>query len=109
MENQEEIKLAQPVQKSRKGQPKSQKTTKSKKWIQAEKSEASRAKNFSNQLGLFLTFGARKVFTKLRQAFVKAPILNHFNLVRHIQIKTDASDYAISGIFSQLTSDNLGQ
>ena len=28
---------------------------------------------------------------------------------RHIQIKTDASGYAIGGIFSQLTLDNLGQ
>ena len=41
--------------------------------------------------------------------FIKAPILNHFNLKRYIQIKTDVSGYAINGILSQLTSDNLGQ
>ena len=35
----------EPIQKSRK----SQQTAKSKKWIQAEKSEATRAKNFSSQ------------------------------------------------------------
>ena len=34
----------------------------------------------------FFTFGAKLVFTKLRQAFVKAPILHHFDLERHIRI-----------------------
>ena len=40
---------------------------------------------------------------------IEAPILNYFDPERHIQIETDASDYTISKIFSQLTSDNLGQ
>ena len=57
---------------------------KSKKWIQAKKAKVSRAKNLSIQLGLFLTFKAKKAFTKLRQAFVEAPILNHFDLEHHI-------------------------
>ena len=57
----------------------------------------------------FLTPKARLAFTKLRQVFVKAPILHHFDLKRHIQIETDASGYAIVGVLSQLTSDNLGQ
>ena len=48
----------------------------------------------------FLTFGTKMVFTKLRQAFVKTPILHYFDLKCHIQIKTDASGYAISGVFS---------
>ncbi len=73
-----------PAQKSRKGQPKGQKTAKSKKWIRAEKSEASRAKNLSSQSGSFLTTEARKAFTELRQAFVEAPILNYFDPERHI-------------------------
>ncbi len=81
---------------------------KSKKWIWAEKSEASRAKNLSSKSRLFLTSEARKAFTKLRQVFVEGPILNHFDLERHIRIETDASGYAIDGIFSQLTSDDLG-
>ena len=34
----------------------------------------------------FLTPGARLAFTKLRQAFVKAPILHHFDPKRHIQL-----------------------
>ncbi len=38
----------EPVQQSHKGQPKSQKTAKSKKWIQAKNTEASRAKNLSS-------------------------------------------------------------
>ena len=57
----------------------------------------------------FLTSGARKAFTELRQAFIKAPILHHFDPECHIRVETDASGYAIGGVFSQLTLDNLGQ
>ncbi len=94
----------EPAQKSRKDQ----KTAKSKKWIRAKKAEASKAKNLG-QLGSFFTVNARKAFTELRQAFFKAPILNHFDPKRHIQIETDASGYAIGGFISQLTLDDLGQ
>ncbi len=45
----------------------------------------------------------------MKQAFVEAPILNHFDPKRHIRIETDVSGYAIGGILSQLTSDDLGQ
>ncbi len=99
--------VKEPVQKSRKGQ-KGPKTAKSKKWIRAEKAEASRVKNLG-QSGSFLTSKARKAFTELRQVFVKAPILNYFNLERHIRIETDASGFAIGGILSQLTLDDLGR
>ncbi len=101
VENQDE---KEPRQKSCKGQ----KTAKSKKQIRAEKAEASRAKNLG-QSGLFLTIDARKTFTKLRQAFVEAPILNHFDSERHIQIETNVSSYAIGKILSQLISDDSGQ
>ena len=57
----------------------------------------------------FLTSGVRKAFTELRQAFVKAPILHHFDPKRHIQVETDASGYAIGGVLSQLTSDDVGR
>ena len=57
----------------------------------------------------FLTSGAKRAFTKLRQAFIKAPIFHHFDLERHIWVETDASGYAIGRVFSQLTLDNLGQ
>ena len=56
---------------------------------------------------MFLTVNAKKTFTKLRQTFVKAPILNHFDLEHYIQIETDVLGYAIDGIFRQLTSDDL--
>ncbi len=94
----------EPTQKTRKDP----KTAKSKKWIRAKKAKASRAKNLG-QLGSFLTSEARKAFTKLRQAVVEAPILNHFDQERHIRIETDASGYAIGGILSQLTSDDSGR
>ncbi len=80
-----------------------------KKWIRVEKSEAFRAKNFSSQSGLFFTPKARTAFIKLRQAFVEALILNHFDPEYHIQIETNVSGYAIGRIFSKLTSDDLGQ
>ena len=50
----------------------------------------------------FLTPDAKKAFNHLRLAFIKAPILRHFDLESHIRIKTDASGYAIGGVLSQL-------
>ena len=57
----------------------------------------------------FLISGARKTFTKLRQAFLKTPILHHFDPERHIRIETDESGYAIGGVLSQLTPDDSGR
>ena len=57
----------------------------------------------------FFTCRAKLAFTKLRQAFFKAPILHHFDLERHIRIETDVSGYAIGRVLSQLTLDDLGQ
>ena len=48
----------------------------------------------------FFTPRAKLAFTQLRQAFLKAPILYHFDPERHIQIETDVSSYAIGGVFS---------
>ena len=80
-----------------------QKMTKSKNSTNSKNSSKSK-----KTVGLsdFLTFGARLMFTELRQAFLKAPILHHFDPERHIQIETDVSGYAIGGVLSQLTSDN---
>ena len=83
--------------------------TRSKKWIYAKKAKASHTKNLGNQSRTFLISNARKAFIKLRQTFVKASILNHFDLECHIQIETDAFGYIIGRIFSQLTLDDLGQ
>ena len=57
----------------------------------------------------FLTPGAKLAFTELRQAFLKAPILHHFDPERHIRIETDVSGYAIGGVLNQLTLDDLGR
>ena len=57
----------------------------------------------------YLTPDAKRTFTQLRQAFTKAPILQHFDLECHIWIETNASSYAIRGVLSQLTLDNLGR
>ena len=58
---------------------------KSKKWIQTKKAKAFKTKN-PGQLRTFLSSKAREKFTKLRQAFVEALILNHFDLKSYIQI-----------------------
>ena len=55
----------------------------------------------------FLTSGAKKALIKLKQAFIKALILNHFDPEQHIWVETDASGYAIGGVFNQLTLDDL--
>ena len=53
----------------------------------------------------FLIFGAKEAFSRLQKAFIKAPILRHFDPKRHIQIETNASGYAIDGVLSQMTLD----
>ncbi len=46
---------------------------------------------------------------ELRQVFIEASILNHFDPEHHISIETNISEYAIDEILSQLTLDDLGQ
>ncbi len=77
-------------------------------WICAKKAETSRAKNLG-QSETFFTVNAKKTFTKLRQVFIEALILIHFDPECYFQIETDVLGYAIGGIFSQLTSDTSGQ
>ena len=55
----------------------------------------------------FLISKAKKAFNRLRQAFTKASILQHFDPECHIQIKTDASGYTIGGVLSQLTPNQV--
>lgn len=51
----------------------------------------------------FLTPKPSIVFICLRKAFTKTPILYYFDSECHIQIKTNASDFGIGRIFTQLT------
>ena len=48
----------------------------------------------------FLTLRAKLAFTKLKQAFLKALILLHFDPECHIWIEADASGYTIGGVLS---------
>ena len=66
------------------------------------------SKNSNGATG-YLTHNGKRAFTQLRQAFTKAPIFQHFDPECHIRIETDASGYAIGGVLSQLTLDNLSQ
>src|SRR5467141_3794496 len=47
-----------------------------------------------------------KGFGALKKAFTTAPILAHFNPDNPIVVETDASDYAIAGIISQISPDD---
>ena len=78
---------------------KDQKTSKSKNSFTFKKLSKSKKLLRSD----FFTPRARLAFTKLRQAFVKALIFYHFDSECHIWVETDASDYVIGRIFSQLT------
>ena len=49
---------------------------------------------------IFLTPNAKEAFNRLRQAFIEALILWHFDLKSQIRIKTDVSGYAIGGVLS---------
>lgn len=55
----------------------------------------------------FFSLRARLAFTKLRQAFIKAHILDSFDPEYHIWVETDVSDYIISEVLSHLTLENL--
>ena len=70
--------------------------------------EKSSSKNSNRAMG-FLIPKARLAFNKLRKAFTKAPILQHFNPKYYIWIQTDASGYVIGKVLSQLTSNDSGQ
>ena len=68
-----------------------------------------KSKNLSKSNLDFFILGAKLAFIELRQAFLKAPILHHFDPEYYIRIETDALGYVIGGVLSQLTSDNLGK
>ena len=81
--------------------------------IEKKVQKLSKFKNLSKSKKIvrldFFTSGAKLAFTKLRQAFIKALILHHFDLERYIQIEINISGYAIGRILSQLISNDLGQ
>ena len=61
------------------------------------------AKNISSRTG-FLTPKASLAFIQLKKVFIKALILQHFNTKCYIQIKTNASSYAIGEVINQQTT-----
>ena len=53
----------------------------------------------------FLTSNAKKTFNQLQLAFIRALILQHFDLKSYIWIEIDALGYAIGRVLSQLNFD----
>ena len=104
------LRSQQKTSKSRKlsksGKSKSEKISKSRNLAKSGKksSKSGNSTNFdaTEDGPKFLTPDARTAFNRLRLAFTEAPILRHFDPECHIQIETNASGYAISGMLSQL-------
>ena len=48
----------------------------------------------------------QKVFAKLKESFSTAPVHIHFDLNNPIVVETDASDYAITAILSQISPED---
>ena len=63
--------------------------------------DSNSAKNVNN----YLTPDAKRAFDQLLQAFTEAPIFQHFDPEKYIQVKTDAFGHVIGGVLSQLTID----
>ena len=89
---------------SKSGKSKSEKTSKS--WNSAKlekkssKSGNSTNSNTTEDGPKFLTPNARTAFNRLRLAFTKSLILQHFDLKCHIRIESDATSYAIGEVLS---------
>ena len=75
------------------------KTTKSKILVKSKNHDFPKSRPEEAGTG-FLTPEARLAFTRLRQAFVEAPILHHFDPESHIRIETDVLGYAIGSVLS---------
>ena len=54
---------------------------------------------------IFLIPSTKKAFNYLRQVFIKAPILQYFDLEIHIWIETNALGYIIGKVLNQLSID----
>ena len=65
------------------------KTTKSKILVKSKNNDFPKFRPEKTGTGFF-TPKTRPAFTQLRQVFVKAPILHHFDLESHIRIETNA-------------------
>ena len=75
------------------------KTTKSKILVKSKNHDFSKSRAEKAETSFF-TPKAKLAFTQLRQAFVEAPILHHFDAESHIRIEIDVLGYAIGSVLS---------
>ena len=72
--------------------------------IMSKKSIRADYLNFKGTVGIkgfeCLILDAKKAFNHLRHAFIKALILQHFDLEYHIWVETDKSGHAIGRVLS---------
>ena len=67
--------------------------------------DAQRKGRNKKQEGFIFTKEAEQAFEDTKRCFAEAPVLAHFHPLRDSQVETDASGYAISGIYSQKQDD----
>ena len=68
--------------------------------VEKKSRNPSKSKNlfkFKKMESDFFTSGARMASTVLKQAFIKAPILHHYDPERHIRVETNAFEKNNSG------------
>ena len=73
------------------------------------KTNSSKLKNPSINILFLLVLNSieKKAFKALKEVFIKAPILTHFNPDREIQIEIDASDYITARVLSQKDNKDI--
>ena len=55
---------------------------------------------------LVLPIKAKTTFNKLKECFLKAPLLRHFNSTKKCTVETDTSEFALNVILSQKQEDS---
>ena len=78
-------------------------------WILTEKLEAARAKNLVANQHCSSPLKREKIYRIETSICRSSDTKSFWSGALYIQIETDTSGYAIDGILSQLTSDDLGQ
>ena len=76
-------------------------STKYHKKEQKRKRDRNKSKSRNRKSNIFLTQEIFETFLHLRQTFMKTSILQHFNSIKFIRVKIDASNYAIESILCQ--------
>ena len=76
-------------------------STKFHKKEQKRKRERNKSRNRNRKSNIFLTQETFETFQRLRKTFMKTSIFQHFDSIKFIRVKIDASNYVIENILCQ--------